>query len=228
MPRLTENIWNNQFCFNQVEDPKIWIADTIDWTVEDLEIWENTVFREMKNWKVVEYKWLKNFIHKKNNNQSIYIFDNHNHALKYRIEEYKEWNIPFWFDLIHIDQHTDMNLSEFDLNIQSPNFDVYNVWNFIQPAIKSWLINHVEQINTEYKLLNYETEKDDLILDIDLDFWAPEMSIEKYSETIEKVKNLILKSRVVTIAASPYFLDQNLAIKICNKILKTNWHQKFI
>lgn len=219
MTRITENIWNNQFCFNQVKNPKVWIADMIEWTTDDLEIWENTVFREMKNWKVVEYRWLKNFIHIKSNNQSIYIFDNHNHALKYRIEEYKNWNIQFWSNLIHIDQHTDMNSSEFELDLENPNLDVYNVWNFIQPAIRSWLINQVEQINTEYKLLNFQTNEKDLILDIDLDFRAPEMSIEKYSETIEKTKNLISKSRVVTIATSPYFLNQNLAIKICKDLL---------
>ena len=222
MPRITENIWNNQFCFNQVENPKIWIADMIEWTEKDLEIWENTVFREIKNWKVVEYKWLKHFIHIKNKNQSIYIFDNHNHALKHRIDEYKQWNIPFWFDLIHIDQHTDMNSSEFKLDLDNPNLDIYNVWNFIQPAIKSWLIKHVEQINTEYKLLNYEIENNDLILDIDLDFRAPEMSIEKHEETIEKVKKLISRSRVVTIATSPYFLDQILAINVCCDLLKIN------
>ena len=219
MPRITKNIWNNQFCFNQVENPKIWIADMIDWITEDLEIWDKTVFREMKNWKVVEYKWLKNFIPIKKENQSIYIFGNHNHALKYRIEEHKNWNSPIWFDLIHIDQHTDMNSSKFELDINNPNLDVYNVWNFIQPAIKSWLINHVEQINTEYKLHKYGTEKSCLILDIDLDFRAPEMSIESYKGTIEKVKNLISKSRVVTIATSPYFINQTLAIRICKDLI---------
>lgn len=191
----------------------------IEWAEKNLEIWENTVFREMKNWKVVEYKWLKNFIHIKKENQSIYIFDNHNHSLKYRIEEYKLWNIPFWFNLIHIDQHTDMNSSEFKLDLDNPNLDVYNVWNFIQPAIKSGLINKVEQINTEYKLLNFQTNEKDLILDIDLDFRAPEMSIERYSETIEKTKNLISKSRVITVATSPYFIEQNSAIKICKELL---------
>ncbi|MBQ2600072.1 hypothetical protein II582_01555 [bacterium] len=68
-------------------------------------------------------------------------------------------------------------------------------------------------------MLSFQTNENDLILDIDLDFRAPEMSIEKYSETIEKVKNLISKSRVVTIATSSYFLDQNLAIKICKDLL---------
>lgn len=219
MPRLTENIWNNQFHYNQVQNPQLRIADLIEWNLNDLEIWENPVFREMKNWELVEFKWLKHFIHIKNQNQSIYIFDNHNHALKYWYDEYKSWNIPFWFNLIHIDQHTDMNQSEFLLDLENPKFDVYNVWNFIQPAMKSWLINKVEQINTEYKLLNFQTDENNLVLDIDLDFRAPEMSIEKYSEIIRKTRKLILKSRVVTIATSPYFLDQSLAIKVCKELL---------
>lgn len=219
MPRLTENIWNNEFHYNQAKNQQLRIADLIEWTTYDLEIWEKTVFREMKNWELVEYKWLKNFIYIKNSNQSIYIFDNHNHALKYWYYEYKVWNIPYWFNLIHIDQHTDMNRSEFELNLENPNFNIYNVWNFIQPAIKSWLINNVEQINTEYKLLHFQTDENNLVLDIDLDFRAQEMSIEKYSDTIEKTKKLISTSRVVTIATSPYFLDQELAIKICKELL---------
>lgn len=219
MTRLTENIWNNKFHYNQTRNPQLRIANLIEWTTNDLKIWKKTVFREMKNWELVEYKWLKNFIHLKNTYQTIYIFDNHNHALKYWYSEYKLWNISFWFNMIHIDQHTDMNPSEFKLDLENPNFNVYNVWNFIQPGLKSWLINHVEQINTEYKLLNYTTDENNLILDIDLDFRAPEMSIEKYSETIEKTKKLISKSRAVTIATSPYFLEQSLAIKLCKELL---------
>lgn len=219
MPRLTENIWNNQFHYNQAKNSQLRIADLIEWTVNDLKFWEKTVFREMKNWELVKYKWLKNFIHITKTNQSIYIFDNHNHALRYRFKEYKSWNIQFWFNLIHIDQHTDMNESEFELDLENPKFDVYNVWNFIQPAVKSWLIKQVEQINTEYKLLNFQINENNLILDIDLDFRAPEMSIENYSETIEKTKELISKSRVVTIATSPYFLNQELAIKVCKELI---------
>lgn len=219
MVRLTQKIWNNIFWYDHVFHSKIWIAETIDWDIDDLNLWENTVFREMKNWKVVEYVWLKNFIKIKKNNQTIYVFDNHNHALKYWIDEYKDWNIQFGFHLIHLDQHTDMNKSEFELDVKNPNLDVYNVWNFIQPAINCWLISNVEQINTEYKLLNFEVPNYSYILDIDLDFWAPEMSIEKYLETIEKTKTLISKSRVVTMATSPYFLDQNIAFRLINKLL---------
>ncbi|HCB52085.1 TPA: hypothetical protein DEP21_06015, partial [Patescibacteria group bacterium] len=56
-------------------------------------------------------------------------------------------------------------------------------------------------------------------LDIDLDFRAPEMSIEKYSQTIQKIKALISNAKIITIATSPYFLDQTLALKILKDIL---------
>jgi len=45
------------------------------------------------------------------------------------------------------------------------------------------------------------------------------MSIEKYQKTIDITKNLIKNSRVVTIATSPHFLDQNLAIKILKDLI---------
>lgn len=64
------------------------------------------------------------------------------------------------------------------------------------------------------------TEIGEKILDIDLDFRAPEMSIEGYKKTINITKNLIKNSRVVTIATSPYFLDQNIAIKIIKDLFK--------
>jgi hypothetical protein len=46
------------------------------------------------------------------------------------------------------------------------------------------------------------------------------MSIQKYQQTINITKNLIKNSGVVTIATSPYFLDQNLAIKIIQDLFK--------
>jgi hypothetical protein len=53
-----------------------------------------------------------------------------------------------------------------------------------------------------------------------LDFWHPDMSIEKYQKTIDITKALIKNSRIVTIATSPYFLDQKLAIKILKELLQ--------
>jgi len=59
----------------------------------------------------------------------------------------------------------------------------------------------------------------DFILDIDIDFRHPDMNIEKYQETIDKTRELISKAKLVTIATSPFFIDQNLAIQITKELL---------
>ena len=282
--RITENIGNNAFCFDRQKKTKIYIpslitVDIIEFksNIENyLKIWKNPVFREKQESskslsspkKIIEYKWLQNFIKIENRASpllqgevgwgTIYIIDNHNHALYFRYKEYFDWNIQKWSELIHIDQHTDMNENKYKISIkQTPSLDKgmcpegggickqketifnftnnnCNVWNFIKPAIEEWLIWNITQINTEYSLLNnklpplcWKHERGDRgdsihteILDIDLDFRAPEMSIEKYQETINITKKLIQNSRVVTIATSPYFLDQSLAIKILKDLFK--------
>ena len=75
------------------------------------------------------------------------------------------------------------------------------------------------QIRSEYKLLTFKNPYKNYILDIDLDFRAEEMSIEKFNDTINKTKKLIPSAKVVTIATSPYFLPQKRAIKLLHLIL---------
>lgn len=199
---------------------------------ENLEIdYEHFAFAEKnENWKLEYFHGLKNFLRvEKSDFPPIFIFDNHNHAITFR------YNIIYTkkiknAELIHIDQHSDCweNKNHLELNWNENElkkvFEFWNekcnVWNFILPAIELWLINTVEQINTEYKLLNFQTDKNNIILDVDLDFRAPEMGIEKHLKTIEKIKELISKSNIVTIATSPYFLDQKVAIPIIDGLLK--------
>ena len=277
--RLKWNIWNNSFSYDTRKqnnsEPQIYVTNLIEWSIDDIQIWDQIVFEEIDSkWQIQSFVWLKHFI--KTNaslikegreDLSIYIFDNHNHALFFRYQELFNWNIKKWIKLIHIDQHTDMNENINLINSSSPviaseakqslqdifHFTNYqcNVWNFIQPAIQDWLISQVFQINTEYKLLNNDShckpawrqsgnevilnkkkiatpticlpdrqalQHWNFILDIDLDFRHPDMWIEAYNKTIQITKNLISQASLVTIATSPYFLDQTLAIKILKDI----------
>ena len=75
------------------------------------------------------------------------------------------------------------------------------------------------QVRSEYKLLTFEYPYKNYILDIDLDFRAEEMSIEKFNDTINTTQKLIPSAKVVTIATSPYFLSQERAIKLLHLIL---------
>jgi hypothetical protein len=50
-----------------------------------------------------------------------------------------------------------------------------NVGNFIQPALQAGLISEVIPVLSEYAFQRLEVPDSPFILDIDLDFWAPEM-----------------------------------------------------
>jgi hypothetical protein len=147
--------WNNAFSYEERISPKIRVAPLIDGNINDLKIWEKIVFEEIENNKLNSCFGLKNFINIKENN--IYIFDNHNHALYFRYIEKLKWNIKNKIDLIHIDQHSDMNTPDsFPDIINQKNIYKYvnhniNVGNFIKPAIQMNIIWKIIPILSEYK-----------------------------------------------------------------------------
>jgi hypothetical protein len=78
-------------------------------------------------------------------------------------------------------------------------------------------------ILTEYSLIEYDISKiesQSIILDIDLDFWAPEMGSEYYYHTIKKVRQMIDLPDVscITIATSPTYIHQQRALQILNDL----------
>jgi len=97
-----------------------------------------------------------------------------------------------------------------------------HVGNFLRYALESKHITEITQIRTEHSLLGedlYPKKGKDFILDIDLDFRDPKMGIMEYKKTIEITKSLISQAHFISIATSPYFLDQELAIRILHDLL---------
>ena len=197
---------------------------------------EHFAFAEKnENWEIEYFHGLKNFLWiEKTGVPPIFIFDNHNHAPVFR------YNIIFNkkiknVELIHIDQHSDcwenknhlkLNWNENELeNIFHFYNEKCNVGNFIPSTIKSWIISNQTQIRSISALKNLKIEKNqNFILDIDLDFclnWIDRNIINEESIKILKKKfneswNFAL---CITIATSPYFLDQEVAINILKKLL---------
>ncbi len=127
-----------------------------------------------------------------------------------------------WDEIIDEDFLTKKdNLHNADLRREYTN-NVCNVGNFIMPFLKAFPFTSFEWIKAEQQLLDYQANffsHDKLILDIDLDFWAPEMGIDRYQETIVRTKELIAEASLITIATSPYFLDQPMALGILKDLL---------
>lgn len=178
------------------------------------------------------YAWLSSIYALQWLHCPVYIFDNHNYALYFWVKYGGKY-------VIHIDQHSDMASNPHIFDAEQAHNDDYirhfateetDIGNFIQPLLHAGVLHHVEQVRSERKLLNYESEiklpdfgdsaaHTPYILDIDLDFRAPEMSIGEYHKTLEKTRKLFRSASIVTIATSPWFIDQSLALSILWNLL---------
>ncbi len=174
----------------------------------------------------------------------VYIIDNHNHALTFWYKHNTTtWNLkPETFNLVHIDQHADIKpnnntcppLLKEGAPFRVEDFETFintqtNVGNFISAALNNWIINEVIQIRTDYALHNLKPSTFNLptgqaglqpfILDIDVDFWEDKSPQEMESD-FEIIRNLVDNACLITIATSPYFIDQKKAIEIVKQLLQ--------
>ena len=137
--------------------------------------------------------------------------------------------------MVHIDQHSDCWENKENLELHKNEYDLEkvfnffnekcNVGNFIPPSLESWIISDQIQIRSTTALKNLEIERNqNFILDIDLDFclnWISKNEVNYESMRIlkEKFYEFWKNALCITIATSPYFLDQELAIRIIEKLL---------
>ena len=204
---------------------------------EHLEIdYEHFAFAEKnENWKIEYFHWLKNFLQiEKSDFPPVFIFDNHNHATVFRYNIIYSKKIKDT-KLIHIDQHSDCreNKNHLVLNQDENELEKVfrfcnekcNVWNFIPPSIESWIITNQVQIRSTTALHNLGIDiNQNFILDIDLDFCLDWINRNKINlENVELLKNKFNEfwkyALWITIATSPYFLNQELAIQIIEELL---------
>lgn len=180
----------------------------------------------------------------------VYIFDDHNHALYAWFEALEEEQIEQGVTLFHFDDHLDgkkvanlpydQSLAEIARYSQQQDFDT-----FIDPARKMRLIHEVYWIRRFWREKRVEPEDDfeiphftigsnelidelkgqaldpkKIIVDIDLDYFGPNVHDEKWEEEeIVKIKELMSKAGVITFALSPGFINELRAIDLVKRIL---------
>ncbi len=96
------------------------------------------------------------------------------------------------------------------------NFEL-NVGNFIPPALRLGLVSQVIHVDSAASFKGPFPEQ--LILDIDLDIFAPLMSYIPDALKVARLIELIPRSPIVTIASSPFFIDQSRAISALRDIV---------
>lgn len=225
------------------------LAELEEWSEIVFEEVEPTKSRNggMNNNTLVSCTGLKHFIQTSYKGIPTYIFDNHNHALFFRYWHTAQLKAPLIkgkksvdadggfkpFKVIHIDQHADTKPNNAELKVQNLEWiedfinTKTNVGNFISAALHNNIINEVIQVRSEHTLHNMEPldfQNYNYILDIDVDFWAclpgqewkSEQEIKSDFEIIRKIVDNVC---LITIATSPYFMNQKKAIDLIKKLL---------
>ena len=217
------------------KEPTLFIPQRRYWTVDDISIGENIVFEECIDGKIVSCRGLDTFIefdyHHEYGTTRCIVFDNHNHALYFWLEAVRAGLVQPGFELIHIDEHSDLweNPHSLDLSlaIESPAYayeftnSLCNVGNYIVPAQRSGLVGSLIRIENEYQFEQYETytPQENSILNLYLDIFSEELDFIPEYIKVSVTKRLLKRNKYATIATSPYFIDQWLALQKLRKIL---------
>lgn len=234
---------NNAFSYGERKKllwkAELTIPSLIKGVMSDIKIGNSIAFEEIDHRGTLrQCKGLQNLIKLEDSSTKItaptYIIDNHNHALYFRVKEIQSNKIKYdnALEIIHIDQHSDLanpiQKIDDDKPISLDEIRHYsnhkcNVGNFIRPFLHLFPQAQFQRIKSESQLWEYKIKQapptQTTILDIDLDFRSPEMNIKHNRETIQKTKDLMSQASLITIATSPYFLNQNDAIALLHKLL---------
>lgn len=220
---IEKPIGNNIFSYEERENKKIYVPKLIEGNLDDIKVGDKIVFNEIDEEKEIKARGLKNMVKYNIDQKDVYIFDNHNHALYFWIKSLKKDKFSKGCKLVHVDQHKDMREPD-DYNVNMDNIEdvftytneVLNVGNFIQPALKHNIFSDVVIMDSSY---GFDLDiKGEYVLDIDLDIFSKDMDYIPHEIKICKIQNLIKKAKVITIASSPFFIDQEYAIKVLKEL----------
>jgi hypothetical protein len=227
--KLTGQSGNNAFAWDlRGETPELYVPARIEGSIEDVQCGDKVVFVDKdENGVLQECRGLKNFIETTWKGVPVVIVDNHNHVFYFWYEALEQGLITPGASLVHVDQHKDMRPAPQPYIHESLESafayanQVVNVGNYIKPAMEEGLIGNLQLVTGESALEDESfVSHGNKILNIDLDFFAPELRTD-FEKTKKFIEAHLENTSLVTIATSPFFIDQNLAIELLRKLTST-------
>ncbi|MBU0981989.1 UPF0489 family protein [Patescibacteria group bacterium] len=221
---LTGRRGNNAFAWDvRGEEPRLYVPALVSGRLEDLELGDEVVFEDVDEGRLRSCKGLRNFVR----DGKVVVTDNHNHALWFWYEALACGVLGRGAKLVHLDQHKDMRRPSRLLRAGADLEEVFrytneevNVGNYIVPAIEDGLIGSRLMVTGEVDLgSSLLVDERNKILNIDMDFFAEEMKVD-----FEKARCFVREhaetAALITVATSPFFIDQERAIEILTELLK--------
>lgn len=226
---IDQPLGNNAFSYQQRKQRQIYVAPLVSGDPAGLAVGEEIAFSEVDEEQEINRRGLKQFIYLQKAGKDIFIFDNHNHAFFFWMAGLKAGKLKKGSVLVHVDQHSDMREPEIyfpwdgkeEIDLQTvfdyTNFHL-NVGNFIRPALKLGIFSTVEIIDSSFA---FEREfSGGIVLDIDADIFSGEMNYIDRDYKIARIRRYIAAAGFITIASSPYFIEQERAIAVIRELLE--------
>ncbi len=218
---------NNAFSHLARAERRIYVAELKAGSLGDLAPGSNTAFAEVENGIEIRRSGLKTFLYLHRRGRHFFIFDNHNHAFCFWLAAFQAGIFRAGRPLVHVDQHTDMREPETEPSFTLEDFTLrqvfdytnfgLNVGNFVQPALKLGLFSGVEFVDSSTAFAQRFGE--DFVLDIDIDIFADELSYIDHELKLQRIHEYIEKTQLITLATSPYFIDQGKALELVKTIV---------
>ncbi|MFA5855161.1 MAG: UPF0489 family protein [Candidatus Gracilibacteria bacterium] len=227
---------NNAFSYERRNalgsEPKLFVAPVIEGGLEEVRVGSEVAFEDFDGEELKSCVGLENFVRTEIFGVPAVIFDNHNHAFYFWFEAAVKGLLERGITLVHVDQHKDMREPEvwFEGTTLEAAFaytnNILNVGNYIKPAMKCGLIGDVLSVTSEEGMDRFDrtmispacADNRRFILNLDMDFFAPEMSYIDFEKAKKFVRALAERARFITIATSPFFMEQETAIDSMRKL----------
>lgn len=225
---IDKPLGNNIFSYDERNLRKIYVPKLIDGEIVNVAIGSEPGFIEVDEGRENRCIGLANMYKLKlggeYKDKDIYLFDNHNHSFFFWCKALKEKRFEKGVRLLHVDQHKDTRKPD-NYEVDIENLDdvrrytneVLNVGSFIQPALFHKIFDDVDIVDSTYGLERKIPEK--YVLDIDLDFFSRDMDYIDFDWRIDRVREYIEGADVITIATSPFFIEQDKALEVLKMLL---------
>lgn len=219
--QITDAVGNNALSFERRGTaPSLWVPSLIAGSIDDVTPGTRTVFEDFDEHGVLQScAGLSHLVKLTWRGIPAVVMDNHNHAFYFWHEALRQGIVTRDATLIHIDQHRDTRVPErfFDGDTLEDafaytNFQL-NVGNYIVPAQKAGMIGETQLVTSGDALNDLEyVSRSNKILNIDLDFFASEMSYIDFDAAKRFIDAHLPTTSLITIATSPFFIEQPRAL----------------
>ncbi len=226
---ITGPVGNNAFSYElRGTAPTLWVPSLFVGGVEDVVPGDRVVFEDLDEFGVRQScTGLARLVKTTWRGIPTVIVDNHNHVFYFWLEALARGQIAHDATLIHIDQHKDTRVPErfYDGKTLEDAFNYtnfhLNVGNYIVPSQRAGVVGTAQLVTSEDGLADRSlVSHGNKILNIDLDFFAPEMSYIDHAKTARFIDAHLPTTSLITIATSPFFIAQDLAIAVLRKLVR--------